>query len=663
MGAGGQRGVGRSVTARRLLLQAVATVLAAGTALAATARAVAPSPDAVPSPVVARATQGGTLWLRPNPDLLRTLGVGAVGWSASAESAFLLRPATPVEVELGDGAPTRLLGGALRVPGLLLGRGDGATSPALWLVPDGNGPLDWRLVDARGDTWLRIGHGMRSPDRQRDGLRLVTADLRVGPALAAWTRPDAEGRLFANAALQLPLSPLVARDEKAVAKSCLVPNWPGVAGFVADVELIDMDDKYSASHGVDVLRCRALPGGGACDGPGGAEGEVVIVPSAVLRNRNAPDAADIPWRTKFSGSHAPYGNDQHPYLVWALYRFDADGRIEQIARSGVKHAFATANENCHPDARCPFNGQILGRACEDTYNAGSNDQSFFLSPHSEFIPARAIWGRCGSVFDDLDNDPQDGLDGCDGLQDAPPNDLYRERLRARESDIDAGSNPGAQYRIDAWYIVRDDVDIFNSMGSRSLAPAFAGGLWNLGPLGAFRQGPVIDRWLEQSRPGEAARRGDADTPEGHLSVASRVMRLPDGRYRYDYAAMNFDFARAVTEPATAEPNLRVLRNLGIDAVEIGLLHGASVDSSEFRDGDGLPGNDWGLSAQAGSVTWSAPGGATLDWGQLRFLRLVSGAAPGRGEARLRVAEPGSPGHYRVEILVPDGSVVFRDSYE
>jgi hypothetical protein len=628
-----------------------------------TAGATFPAGESAAKVPQAQAIHGGTLLLRPNPDLLAHLGLRAHGLPERGEWNLPLWPREPVTVELGDGAPTRLRSGKLSVPSLRFVRRDGARSPHLSLVPDGIGPLNWRLVDAQGGIWMRIAHAMRSPDRQRDGLRLVTADLRVGPALSAWTRPEAEGRLLANAALQLPLMPLSASDEKAAEKSCVAPNWPGVGNYVVDVELIDMDDKYTASVGVDVQRCRVIADGGPCDGPGGTEGEVVIVPSAVLRSRNVPEAADVPWHTKFSGVFAPYGNDQHPFLVWAMYRIDADGRIDQIGRSGLKHAFATANENCHPDAQCPANGQVLGRACEDTYNAGSNDQSFFLSPRTEIIPARGIWGRCGSVFDDADNNLGDGLDGCDGVQDAPVNDYYRERLRVRESDIDAGLNPGAHYLIDAWYMVRDDVNIFNSMGSRSLAPVFSNGLWNQGPLGAFRQGPVIDRWLEQAAPGDLRGRFDIETSEGHVGVAARVHRLPDGRYRYDYALMNFDFARAVVDPATAEPNLRVLRNLGFNAFGLALANAATVDGNEFRDGDAQPGNDWSVSATASELTWTAPVAASHDWGQLRFLRVVSAAAPGTGVLRFDGLDPGGPASYSTVVWVPDGDAVFRDGYE
>ncbi len=610
-------------------------------------------------PELATASRGGVLRLTPNAELFDHLGVQVEPKRSLREMwELVLAPRQPVQVELGDGAPTKLIAGELALTGLRLRRVDGVLGPALRMTPDPGRQLGWRVVDADGEVWLRIGHGMRSPNRVRDGLRLITTDLRIGPALAAWVGMPVRDRLLANVEVQLPLD-LV--PNKATEKSCAVPNWPGSAGYVTDIELFDISDPNHVA-GVDVQRCRRSTGSNGCDGPGGDAGEVVIVPSTWLRNRDEANVTDVPWYTKFSGDRPPYGNDQHPFLVWNLYRLDANGRIEQIARSGLKHAFATANFACQ-DATCLANGNILGRACEDPYNAGSNDLGFFLSPRSEVIPAQGVWGRCGSVFDDIDNNGEDALVGCDGVQDAPPDDGYRERLVARESDIDPVANAGAQYLIDAWYVVRDDENLFNTMGYRSLAPQFASNLWNAGPLGAFRQGAVIDRWLELAPSGGETLRSEIVGIEGQVGVAARVSRLPGGDYRYDYAVMNFDFSRAVTDPATTEPNLRILRNLGLSAFELELANGATVVAAEFRDGDAVAANDWLASGVANAQRWNAPVAATLDWGRMVFVSVVSASAPGRGELRLDVAEIGTPASYVAQTLVPDGAQVFRNSFE
>ncbi|MDW8479492.1 MAG: hypothetical protein RML12_06195 [Xanthomonadales bacterium] len=98
---------------------------------------------------------------------------------------------------------------------------------------------------------------------------------------------------------------------------------------------------------------------------------MVFAPGAALRNGDDERTADVPWVRKFTVSpwNYPYpGNDQHPYLVWNLYRI-RDGRLEQIGASGVKHAFYTINWYCAPGACGAGGGQILGRACYDIYSA------------------------------------------------------------------------------------------------------------------------------------------------------------------------------------------------------------------------------------------------------------------------------------------------------
>src|SRR5690606_35803618 len=96
----------------------------------------------------------------------------------------------------------------------------GRRSPPLSLVPRAG--LEWSLVDAKGRVWFSIEHGMRSPDVARDGLRLVTADLRAGPALAAWRRQAVTDLLVANVALRLPLAldDATKQAARSIAKSC-----------------------------------------------------------------------------------------------------------------------------------------------------------------------------------------------------------------------------------------------------------------------------------------------------------------------------------------------------------------------------------------------------------------------------------------------------------
>lgn len=611
-------------------------------------------------PASARAIQGaGWLDLDFNPDALRQLGLRVDKVVRGHRRVPVLPEQQPLTVFLADGAPTGIGKGALWSDGLRFQREDGSLSPPLRLMAGGDG-LDLSLRAADGGEWARIEQVMRSPDVAADGFRYVTANLAAGAALSAFAGHAHRRVLLGNVSLQLPL------EGTGIAKSEADPIWPGTAGTITDVLLTDIPD-------IAISRCRVLGGGAPCDGPGGSEGEVVVTPSARLRNSQHANSTDVPWYRMFSEATSRYPDvgpkiDQHPYLLWNLYRFDSDGRITQIARSGLKHAFATGNEMC--SGYTPY-GHILGPACSDLYNLTSNDCDRFLGPRSEIIPATGQWGRCGSIQDPDCNGatepPIPDYFSCAAAQGSPASDKYSYRLLARETDIDPDLHPDARWFMDAWYVIRDDENIENSMGFRELTLGWQSTFsrWTVTAIGPYEQGAVIDQWLAQADAGETTFRSQRRTPEGELGIAVRIRQLVGGDYQYDYAIMNFDFARAETDPLTAEPNLRVLSNLGLSSLALSLKNGAMVDSSEFLDGDATAANDWLGAASPTAWQWLAPdNSATLDWGQLRFLRVVSAAAPGpRGSFALGVADSGVPDQYTVILPAPDGAAVFWGGFE
>src|SRR5690606_26762381 len=239
--------------------------------------------SAIAAPALAGAplveADGGELLLEPRHDLLGSLGVRLPG---THEDGLRLRLETeqPLVLQLGDGGPTALQDGRLAAPGLVLLRGDGRRSPPLALVPAPERALGLDLVDGAGQAWLRIGHAMRSPSLE-GGFRLLTGDLRVGPALAAWTGTDSEGLLAGRVELAVPL--LLPGTTAAKGAPACDWRWPTL-GYEVDVRLTNIDTVTS-------LRCRVLGSAAgcgfnafSCDGPGGQEGEVVFVPDATLQN-------------------------------------------------------------------------------------------------------------------------------------------------------------------------------------------------------------------------------------------------------------------------------------------------------------------------------------------------------------------------------------------
>jgi len=230
------------------------------------------------------------------------------------------------------------------------------------------------------------------------------------------------------------------------------------------------------------------------------------------------------------------------------------------------------------------------------------------------------------------------------------------------------SGDGNSFLFESWYIVRDDINIYNSMATESVNPQFSGSQWSLSGASNYRLGGAIDRWVDPSAPGANAMNTELATSEGHAKVAVKVTDLGGGKWRYNYAVMNFDFARAETQGA--EPNLRVVSNKGFDAFKVSVPSGVKILSPAADVGDSNPNLNWTVDVRGGFINWSTDTSVagigdgthtfpaqlpTLDWGTLYSFSFISNAAPVAGTATLHVALAGSPATYGVATLVPGGS--------
>jgi hypothetical protein len=347
----------------------------------------------------------------------------------------------------------------------------------------------------------------------------------------------------------------------------------------------------------------------------------------------------VPWYNRFSAPKPPYNNDQHPYLVWAMYRL-LDGRLEPLARSPLKHAFATINAGCPP---CEP-GHILwagtgaaghpSAGCTDVYAKTTNENRNLLGPRSEVTASTGVWQRCGSIFDP----------DCDDAMDFPPvTGDFDRRMAVPEAAL---AVPGALYFVDSWYVVRDDVDIFNSMGYRQVDPVLDGNVWSFGLVGGYAQGPVADAWVDPQAPGRDALNQRLDTGEGWVQLAVRVSYLGGGVYRYDYALVNHDFDRQLASLA------------------LPLAAGAGVMAASFTDADEDPANDWAASVVGDSLVWQAPdAAAAADWGTLLSFSFQSTTPPAAAAASLGVAEAGDPASLTISTLAPGVAELFADGFE
>jgi hypothetical protein len=355
-----------------------------------------------------------------------------------------------------------------------------------------------------------------------------------------------------------------------------------------------------------------------------AGGVVAIAPSAVLRNVGV---TDVPWISKFSSPAPPYNNDQHPYLIWNMYRV-SNGRFEQIGASGLKHAFLTLNTG---GCGCP-SGSILWVGCEDTYSVGTNNSTGSLGPRKEITAHRGTWQRCGSIFDPDCNGVQNSVPGFSGASDP-------RRLAVLETDLQVA---GATYYFDSWYVVRDDVNIFNGMAYRQVTPTLGGTSWSFGPLGAQRAGAAVDAWVNPAAPGLNADNKKLNTGQGQLTLAAKATDVGGGRWRYDYALMNHDFDN------------------GVASFSIPLSAGAVVTNTWFHDADRNPVTDWVASVTPGEIRFApasnpfTPKQYSPTWGMLySFSFEVDKAPTGAGGTTATLgASGGMPRSHLISTVGP-----------
>jgi hypothetical protein len=497
--------------------------------------------------------------------------------------------------------------------------------------PDGH---SFSLNDARGHEWLRATHAQPSADPVSGALWLRHLDLTVAPTLAeALQRPQAVGQLIG--ALNLSASG-VGAPTRGTGASCTSPQyqfrWPTL-GFRADIELTRIST-------LQTLRCEGCTASST-------NARLALAPDARLRNVGE---ADVPWAPKFVNPPLPpYGGDQHPFLVFNFYRLDGDGRFAQLAASGVKHAFVATSLNCG----CP-SGFVLYGGCEDVYGAFTNDIYNALSPRTEVIPARGLWGRCGSVFDP----------DCDGQQNpatGAPDD-FTWRLDLRESAL---AGDPARYFVEAWYVVRDDRQIDNSMGFIEVAPNKTDGTWTFPRVGNHIAGPMLTHLASQLPVAWPKLHATHSTPDARVDTLSVAEPLVGGGFRYQLYVANHEWVRTTTSGAF--PNLRIESTSGIQSIAIATPQ-ATLSEPQMRDADGDATNGWSIDASTpGQLKFRAPDqGVGQQWGTLHRYEWRSAQAPKLGFIEATAGRAAQAQTILLKALLPGGNaldVIAADGFE
>ncbi len=472
----------------------------------------------------------------------------------------------------------------------------------------------FELVDSAGNTLFYATNIHVYVAQEREQLVMERMDIRISEALAIRLgRPELTDQFIGELALDLNLNiPAGAALETRGSTCAERPKWP-TEGFIADVGLTNMGSVSDVGT--------VTNSGGTFE---------LIAPSSSLRSLVGLDGADVPWQQKFQGFFPPYDTDQHPYLIWNIYRV-TDGVIEQIGRSGIKHAFLTINSSC--TINCSDN-QVLWPGCGDVYGVGNNDSDRDVGPRDEVNPTTGVFVSTGSFFD------QDG----NGVQDNFSSGPGENRMQVLREDL---QTPGAQYLFQSHYVIRDDVDIFNSMGYRPITPNNPGGGngWTYG-LGTFVVGPVIDLWVPPStNPNTGSQSALFADPgrNGHFKLAVKSVDLGGGQFRWTYMLENFDAPAGISELALNVPAGR-------------------MNNTTFHDVDHDAANDWTQGAGA-NFSIQAGSGDEMPWGNAYTITFIAGP-PIDGQATIRLGDISSPDTTTLDILVPElGEQFMADGFE
>lgn len=483
--------------------------------------------------------------------------------------------------------------------------------------PVAHDSLELDVFDANGNHVFRSTHTHLLMDVQTGSLALRNMDLEVTEWLAkAVGHKDAAG--FVPGVMDIEVVVDVSEVDR-TRGACTSQNWPTDPGFDADVALADISTVQVADN---------TPFGGL----------IGATPSATLENVGT---ADVPWYSKFSAPAPPYNNDQHPFLVWTMYRINTGGRLDQLGFSEIKHAFFSINSGC------PCNGgTTLWVGCGDTYGVSTNDNRGNLGFRQFIEPDTGVWQRCGSAWDDS---PVPGVGVCagqvagDGVADAPPvGDQFDRIMTMHEADVQDAT---AQYLFEAWYLVRDDINIFNTMGFRGVDPSQSF-VWSSGAgLEPFTVGPVFDYWADNAT-GNVVNTL-VSTKGASMKLGVNVVQEGE-MFRYNYSLMAYDFDQEVS------------------SVAIPTGDGAMISAYEFKAPYGAQTADWTVDGPGkGQMLEFAPTAPedNLKWGRMVSFSFLSEGIPQASTATITAGD-GITTH-SAATLAPTGlsDLIFDNTFD
>jgi len=355
------------------------------------------------------------------------------------------------------------------------------------------------------------------------------------------------------------------------------------------------------------------------------------------------------------------GNNQHPVIGQSMFRA-APGqnghiRFEQLGQSWLKHGFCALDLNeC---GNCQGTGcSSLGIGCSDPYTASRNGSQSSAGPKWQ-------------------------VNATTGFFPYPPaNPSYSgsmaRRMQVPLSDVEAASNPGARYFVDAQYVTPDDnpsVDLIraaNNASYREMNLSSSGSL--SGYIGETRQQqPGIYAWREVDPQVKIS--WMAVTGMGSAFIGSRAYDNGNGTWDYEYAVQNLDIDRSIGKVSIPVDPSVVVTAPG--------FHDVHYHSNDGLNNVTFDGTDWAYTREAdGRVVWqtvqtfaSNPNGNAIRWGNLFNFRYTANSGPSGDDGFMALSffkDGAGPASANAAIVVPqsadfclgdfdqDGTVGFSD---
>lgn len=318
-------------------------------------------------------------------------------------------------------------------------------------------------------------------------------------------------------------------------------------------------------------------------------------------------------------------NNQHPVEGWNMYRI-ADGRIEQIGLSWLKHGFfADSQPGC---GQCDPNqsGNRMGPGCQDVYDAQLNAYQPSLGPRSEVNPSTGYFPF-----------PPSSPGGPSG------NDVYK-LCRVVASDL---TTPDATYIVEGQIVHPDETSSRTTSNNNSyrqvtIDPA----TFEATLVGdTTPRTPAIYAWREHANGTNMRDDTILYSPvdvygDGRYIVASRVTELSPYEWHYEYAIQNLTSFRAAA-------------TFTVPSWRGSLPYNMSFHDVPYHSGEPYNSIPWILTRDSTGWGWKTfetfeqnQNANALRWGTMYSYSFDSCVPPGQSFASIGLFRPAPP-------LLPD----------